>query len=119
LIPKSHKSFFKSVSEEAEVHKDVVDDMITFYYGKVRKTLSNLEHTSVSISNLGTFSLRKTKLEKAIKKNKDIVGNLQKMKYKDYDKYVPVKAKLETMEKMLKKLNTSLEEKKKFKNENK
>ena len=119
MIPKSHKSFFISVSEDAGVHKDVVDDLITFYYSKVRKTLSNLEHSSISVSNLGTFSLRKTKLEKAIKKNKDITGNLQKMKYKDYDKYVPVKAKLEKMEKMLKELNTLIDKKKKFKNENK
>ena len=119
MIPKNHKSFFKSVSEEVGVHKDVVDDLVTFYYAKVRKTLSNLEHTSISVSNLGTFSLRKTKLEKAIKKNKDIAGNLQKMKYKDYDKYVPVKAKLEKMEKMLEKLNALINKKKKFKNENK
>ena len=118
MKPKNHKSFFKSVSEEAEVHKDVVDDLVTFYYGKVRKTLSNLDHPIVSVSNLGTFSLRKTKLEKAIKKNKDIVGNLHKMKYRDYDKYVPVKQKLEEMEKALKMLNEKIKIKNNFKNEN-
>ena len=119
MKPKSHKYFFKSVAEETEVHKDVVDDLVTFYFGKVRKCLSDLEHPSISISNLGTFSLRKTKLEKAIKKNKDILGNLQKMKYKDYDKYIPVKAKIDSMEAMLIKLNESISNKKKFKNENK
>ena len=119
MKPKNHKFFFKDVSEECKVHKDVVDDLITFYYSKVRKSLSNLENINLSVSNLGTFSIRKTKLEKAIKKNKDILGNLHKMKYKDYDKYVPVKAKLNSMEKLLNELNTSLEQKKKFKNENK
>ena len=119
MKPKNHKSFFKDVAEECEVHKDVVDDLINFYYAKIRKNLSNLENINLSVSNLGTFSIRKTKLEKAIKKNKDILGNLHKMKYKDYDKYVPVKAKLETMETLLSKLNKSIEQKKKFKNENK
>ena len=95
MKPKNHKSFFKSVSEEAEVHKDVVDDLVTFYYGKVRKTLSNLDHPIVSVSNLGTFSLRKNKLIKAIKRQKDILGNLEKMTFDGYDKSVPVKEKIE------------------------
>jgi|TARA_R110002020_G_scaffold29814_8_gene94196 nucleoid DNA-binding protein len=119
LKPKNHKHFFKDVADECGVHKDVVDDLVTFYYAKIRKSLSNLEYTNLSVSNLGTFSIRKTKLEKAIKKNKDILGNLQKMKYKDYDKYIPVKAKLESMEKLLINLNKSIKAKKKFKNENK
>jgi len=104
LRPKNHKSFFDSVAKEIGVHKDVVDNLVTFYYSKVRKSLSNLEDTHINISSLGTFTVRKSRLEKAIKRNKDILGNLHKMKYKDYDKYVPVKDKLESMETLLTKL---------------
>ena len=117
MKPKSHKSFFKVVAEEVDVHKDVVDDLITFYYNKVRKSLSELVDTNISVAGLGTFSLRKRKLEKAIKRNKDILGNLEKMTYKGYDKYVPVKNKLKQMENALTILNNKLEKKKKFKNE--
>jgi nucleoid DNA-binding protein len=119
LKPKSHKYFFKSVAEEVKVHKDVVDDFVAFYYGKVRKSLSELSDTNINIAGLGTFSLRKNKLEKAIKRQKDILGNLEKMTYKGYEKYVPVKSKIEQMEKALFKLNEKLEKKKKFRNENK
>ena len=119
MKPRNHKSFFEDVANEIGVHKDVVDDIITFYYAKVRKSLSDLEDTHVNIASLGTFTLRKSRLEKAIKRNKDILGNLEKMTYKGYEKYIPVKNKIKLMEKALEKLNKKLKAKKDFKNENK
>ena len=107
------------MAEEVKVHKDVVDDLVAFYYGKVRKSLSELSDTNISVAGLGTFSLRKSKLEKAIKRQKDILGNLEKMTYKGYEKYVPVKNKINQMETALSKLNEQLEKKKNFRNENK
>ncbi len=119
MKPKSHKSFFEQVAKDIGVHKDVVEDMVTFYYSRVRKNLSNLTDTHINVSNLGTFKLRKKRLENNIKRNKDIIGNLEKMTYKGYDKYVPVKNKLQKMEQALSMLNKKLENKKKFKDENK
>jgi nucleoid DNA-binding protein len=118
LKPKNHKYFFDNVAKEIKVHKDVVDDLVTFYYARIRKSLSELKDTDVNIAGLGTFTVRKRKLEKAIKRNKDILGNLEKMTYKGYDKYVPVKNKLEEMEKALDILNKKIKERKNFKNEN-
>jgi len=117
LKPKNHKSFFKDVAKEIDVHKDVVDDLVTFYYGKLRKSLSDLKDTHINVAGLGTFILRKKRLEKNIKKNKDIIGNLEKMTYKGYDKYVPVKNKLKQMENALDMLNKKIKQKKDFKNE--
>ena len=119
MKPKSHKSFFEKVAKDVGVHKDVVEDIITFYYSKVRKNLSELSDTHINISNLGTFKLRKKRLEKNIKRNKDIIGNLEKMTYKGYDKYVPVKNKLKQMENALEMLNVKINNKKTFKNETK
>ena len=119
MKPKSHKSFFEHVAKEVGVHKDVVDDFVTFYYSKVRKSLSELEDVHISIANLGTFILRKSKLEKAIKRQKDILGNLEKMTYKGYDKHIPVKEKIKSLEKALELVKDKLKKKKAFKNENK
>jgi len=119
LKPKNHKYFYEDVAKEVGVHKEVVDNLIAFYYGKIRKSLSQLEDTHVSIASLGTFTLRKSRLEKTIKRNKDILGNLEKMTYKGYEKYVPVKNKIKLMEEALEKLNKKLKAKKNFKDENK
>ena len=119
MKPKNHKYFYEDVAKEVGVHKEVVDNLIAFYYGKIRKSLSQLEDTHVSIASLGTFTLRKSRLEKTIKRNKDILGNLEKMTYKGYEKYVPVKNKIKLMEEALEKLNKKLKAKKNFKDENK
>ena len=119
MKPKNHKYFYEDVAKEVGVHKEVVDNLIAFYYAKIRKSLSELEDTHVNIASLGTFTLRKSRLEKTIKRNKDILGNLEKMTYKGYEKYVPVKNKIKLMETALEKLNKKLKAKKDFKNENK
>ena len=83
----------------------------------LRKNLSDLTDTHINVASLGTFIIRKKRLEKSIKRNKDIIGNLQKMTYKGYDKYVPVKNKLKQMEDALEMLNKKIKLKKEFKNE--
>ena len=119
MRPKNSKDFYNKVAKETEVHKDVVSDLIAFFYAKFRKNLSELKAPKMNLPGLGTFSIRKTKLEKAIKRNKDILGNLEKMTYKGYEKYVPVKSKLKEMEDALKMVNENINQKNKFKNENK
>ena len=119
MKPKNHKSFFEEVAKDINVHKDVVEDLIVFYYARVRKNLSDLTDTHISVAGLGTFSLRKKKLEQSIKRNKDIIGNLRKGNYKDYEKYLPIHEKIIKMENALDNVNERISKKLKFKNENK
>ena len=111
MNPKNYKLFFKNIAKEADVHPRLVDDLISFYYGKVRKHLSELEYPRIYLHGLGTFSLRKTKLENSIKRHRDMLGNLEKMTYKGWMKHVPIKKKLDTMEKALETVKRISEEK--------
>tara|TARA_B100001094_G_scaffold8362_1_gene7473 strand:+ start:2097 stop:2459 length:363 start_codon:yes stop_codon:yes gene_type:complete len=115
--PKSYKKFKADIAEEVGVHPDVVNDFINFYYGKVRKSLSALDYPKILLDGLGTFYIRKNKLEKAIQKNQDILDNIKKTTYKGYEKSVNVGEKLNNMQNVLKTLNENIEEKKNFKNE--
>ena len=119
MNPKKYKSFYDDVAEEAKVHKDFVSDFVFFFYDKVRKNLSNLTYPRINLPNLGTFSVRIGKLKKNIKKNKDILGNLEKMTFDGYDKSIPVKEKLKAMEDLLEIMEQNIKNKKEFKNENK
>ena len=56
------------VAKEAEVHKDVVNDLVAFFYAKFRKNLSELKEPKMNLPGLGTFSIRKKKLRKSNKK---------------------------------------------------
>ena len=119
MNPKNYRDFYKDIANEAEVHNDLVNDFIFFFYDKVRKSLSNLSDPNINLPNLGTFSIRVGKLKKNIKRNKDILGNLQKMTFDGYDKSVPVKKKLKAMEDLLEIVEKNIKNKKRFKDENK
>lgn len=115
MKPKHHKEFRKGIASKVGVHEDVVDDFITFYYAKVRKGLSNLSAPNISLFGLGTFNLRKQKLDKAIIKNKSYLGNLVKNTYDGYDKHVSVKEKIQMLESAKEELMQQRKDRKNFK----
>ena len=117
MNPKNHKEFKKGIADEVGVHESVVDDFISFYFGKLRSKLSNLEFPRVYVQGLGTFHLRKNKLEKAIKKNKSILGNLTKRTYVGFAKSEDIQNNIIQMEKAMKQMEEDIMKKKKFRNE--
>jgi len=119
MNPKNYKQFKEGIAEEVGVHQNVVEDFITFYYGRLRKNLSELTYPRVFVDGLGTFVLRKQKLEKTIKRNKDILGNLGKQTYAGYEKTIGVKEKLDKLEQAQKMYDEMLEAKKEFKKQKK
>ena len=113
---KSHKAIRENIAKEVGVHPQVVEDFITFYYAKVRKKLSELEFPRIYLQGLGTFELRKSKLEKAIMKNKSLLGNIAKRTYNGYAKSEDIKKDVKYMEAALDQMHKDLLEKEKFKN---
>lgn len=101
MNPKSHKVFKEGIAEKVGVHPSVVDEFVNFYYEKVRENLSTLASTNIFLDGLGTFSLRKMKVKKAIIKNKSYLGNLEKTTYNGYNKTILIKDKIETLENIL------------------
>lgn len=115
MNPQKPNKYKEGISTELEIDKEVVDKFVDFYYEKVREALSGLDFPKIYLNNLGTFDLRKRKLEQTISKYKDILGNLQKMTYGGYRKSIFVKDKIILYERALEDINKELEEKKKFK----
>lgn len=115
MNPKKANSLKVDIAKEVGVHEDVVDAFIEFYYEKLRYSLSNLVYPKVYVNNLGTFTIRKSVLEKNIKKQKDILGNLKKLTYNGYEKSVSVQDKIKLYEKALADVNTLQQNKLDFK----
>lgn len=112
MNPKKHKDLKKGIAEEVGIHENAVDDFVNFYYELLRKKLSELAYPKIYVDNLGTFVLRRQKLDKAIKRNKDILGNLEKQTYNGYEKSVAVKEKLKHLQETQKMYDEFLEKKK-------
>jgi len=106
--PKSHKDFKKGIADEVGVHQSVVDDFLTFYYAKLRFKLSNLEFPRIHVDGLGTFYLRKTKLDKSVKRGKSILGNLAKRTYSGFAKSEDIQNDIEQMEKALEQMEADI-----------
>ena len=102
MNPKDYKPFYDKIAVEAEVHKDLVSEFV-----------------SLNLPGLGTFKIRTGKLRGAIKRNKDILGNLEKMTYSGYEKHLPVVNKLKEMEDLLEVVDENIKDKKQFRDENK
>lgn len=115
MNPKHHKEFRKGIAEKVNVHQDVVDDFVDFYYAKLRRSLSNLTYPSINVFGLGTFNIRKKKLSEGIKKNKSFLGNLEKNTYDGYAKHIPIKEKLKNMEDAMSEIKKIEEKKAEFK----
>jgi nucleoid DNA-binding protein len=119
LNPKSFKDFFKGVAKDCEVHEDLVSELIRFFYSEVRTSLEDLEYTRIQLPNLGTFILRKGRLDRAIKRHKDMLGNIEKTTYVGYGNHLPIKDKLDKMENALGRVQKEITNKKTWKDENK
>ena len=115
MNPKKHKDFKEGLAEEVGVHSQVVDDFIAFYYSKLRKKLSVLEYPRINVDGLGTFYLRKARLEKSIKKNKSTLGNLAKRTYNGYAQSESIQKNIEQMSKALEQMEADILSKKEFK----
>ena len=115
MIPKKHNQFKNGIAKELGIHEDVVDHFLSFYYSKIRTSLSSLDYPKIQVDGLGTFSIRKNKLDQKIKKYKDILGNTQKHTYKGYAKSVEIAKKLDEMQNAHTTLNEMYARKKNFK----
>ena len=116
MNPKKHKEFKKGIAEEVGVHSQVVDDFIAFYYSKLRKKLSQLDYPRVYVDGLGTFELRKGRLDTAIKKNKSMLGNIVKRTYNGYAKSEGIIENIEQMTNAKIQMEADESKKKEFKN---
>ena len=118
MNPKSHKDFKRKIADEVGVHHALVDDFLTFYYSKLRSKLSSLAFPRINVDGLGTFYLRKNKLEKAIKRNKSILGNLAKRTYVGFAKSEDIHTNIIQMDNALEQMEKDILNKKEFRKKN-
>jgi hypothetical protein len=120
MNPKKHSEFRKGIAEEVGVHPQLVNDFVSFYYARLRKKLSELEFPRIYVDGLGTFVVRKNKLESSIKRQKSMLGNVVKRTYNGYAKSENINSNILEMENILKQQEEDILNKKLFKlNKNK
>lgn len=106
MKPKKYKEILKKVKENnPEWNEELMQEAVNFYYSRVRKALSNLEDTNVFLPKLGTFRIRKQKMDKMISDKERLVEKLNPHEFNKYDRYRRHKDQLDKLNIVKEKFN--------------
>lgn len=64
MNPVKRKEISKATAEKLGKDFEQVDEIVAFYYRYVQKRLSAMENIAVNVPNLGTFVLKRRRVEK-------------------------------------------------------
>lgn len=68
MLPKNSKHYVLPTAEDLEIDVTLVEDVVSFYYATLRKSLVNLDCNQVQVENLGTFKVKARELPKLVAK---------------------------------------------------
>jgi len=63
LNPKKSKTIVETTAKELNVNSDLVNDITSFYWSRIRKSLTKLEFPTIVLEGLGEMSIRPIKLK--------------------------------------------------------
>jgi hypothetical protein len=77
LKPVKRKYIIDATALQLNISRDVVDDVVSYYYQTVQKKLSLADYHSVTIPRLGTFVVKRKSLEQMILKHQRFVAKIE------------------------------------------
>jgi nucleoid DNA-binding protein len=67
LNPRKAKQLIPEVAEQLDLPASLIEDVTSYYWEEVRKSLSSLKHSRIHITNLGDFTIKHWKIDEKIK----------------------------------------------------
>jgi phage protein D len=103
---KNIQTINKLISRELNLNEDLVEAVNGFYWKEVRRKLSTLESTSVSIKHIGTITTSKRKIDQFLKTTIKKIRNIRKSnRYKESTKALLLDVNYDKLRKALKQRN--------------
>ncbi len=113
MTPKKIKDLYKEFSEENNISKNYIEDLIEYYYSTVRKQMGELKYPRLNIEGLGQFVTKPGFIKTSIPKIEKMLENHETSTYSAYYNKKMLEERLEK----LKKLNVKISEEIKRKEE--
>ncbi len=114
MLPKSSKHYILPTASDLELEPQIVEDVVAFYYSKLRNALSNLEFYNIQVENLGTFNAKSKELPKLAAKYTTHLSVLKTDTFRQMQIKKDVEAKLEKVQKLQTVLKEEAYRKKQF-----
>lgn len=113
MNPLKRKEISKITAESLDLDHLLVDDVVAFFYRTVQKKLSSMEHHSVNVPNMGTFILKKQRIENKLDKYNIFLNKIDASESMTmYETTVEVKADIEKYNNILSVMDTEVQRKK-------
>jgi len=113
LNPLKRKEISKITAKSLDLDHLLVDDVVAFFYRTVQKKLSSVEHHSVNVPNMGTFVLKKQRVQNKLDKYNAFLNKIDASESMTmYETTVDVKADIEKYNNILSVINGEAERKK-------
>lgn len=113
MNPIKRKEISKITADSLKLDHLIVDDVVAFFYRTVQKKLSSMEHHSINVPNMGTFVLKKQRVQKKLEKYNAFLDKIDASEsIRMYETSVDVKADVEKYEKILSVMDQEADRKK-------
>ena len=116
MMPKKARQLYQEISEENDLSKDLVENLVDFYYKNVRTLLSELYHPRINITGLGLFTARESAIKKAIPRFENYLKNHDTSTYSAYYNKKMLEEKVEFLQCMSEQIDSEKKRKEEFKN---
>lgn len=101
MVPKKANEFKKPTAEELGLPENLVSDFIDFFWDRVRTHMSELNHETIQIPNLGTFKVKHWKIDETVESHKATIIRVEG-KFSGYRMKVDLMDRIEKLEKIKK-----------------
>ena len=115
MKPKKARLLYQEISEENDLSKDLVENLVDFYYKNVRTLLSELYHPRINITGLGVFTAREGSIKKAIPRFEKYLENHDTSTYSAYYNKKMLEQKIEFLYCIKEQIDSEKKRKEKFK----
>lgn len=119
MNPKKAKELIKPTAEELGLPEALVKDSVDFYWEHVRKSLSELKKSKVSVASIGTFSINPKKLVGLKEKYKTIAERMNTDTFNKFTAKKEIEKKLENIETIFDEINDNVKRKQEIKQKRK
>ena len=104
MNPRKAKRIYEVVAEDLNLNKDLVEDLVEFYYKDVRKLLTNLEYPRINVDGLGQFVAKPKAVSGSIDKITKSLDDHDTSTFKAYHNKKAMEVKLDQLIKLHSKL---------------
>jgi nucleoid DNA-binding protein len=119
LNPKKSKELIKPTAEELGLPEVLVKDAVDFYYENMRKSLSELKKSKITIASIGIFSINPKKLVGLKEKYKTISERMNTDTFNKFSAKKELERKLENIETIFDEINENVKKKQEIKEKRK